>query len=31
MRNNRMGANLTVPTPMSHLAKIKILEYGAIG
>ena len=29
--NNRMGANLTVPTPMGHLAKIKILEYGAIG
>ena len=22
--NNRMGANLTVPTPMGHLAKIKI-------
>ena len=31
MGNNRMGANLTVPTPMGHLAKIKILEYGAIG
>ena len=28
--NNGMGANLTVPTPMGHLAKIKILEYGAI-
>ena len=31
MGNNRMGANLTVPTPMGHLAKIKILEFGAIG
>ena len=30
IRNNRMGANLTVPIPMGHLAKIKILEYGAI-
>ena len=29
--NNRMGAILTVPTPMGHLAKIKILEYGATG
>ena len=29
--NNRMGANLIVLTPMGHLAKIKILEYGAIG
>ena len=29
--NNRLGANLTLPTPMGHLAKIKILEYGAIG
>ena len=28
--NNRMDANLTAPTPMGHLAKIKILEYGAI-
>ena len=28
---NRMGANLTVPTPMGHFTKIKILEYGAIG
>ena len=31
MGNNRMGLNLTVPTPMGHLGKIKILEYGAIG
>ena len=31
IENNRMDANLTVPTPMGHLAKIKILEYGTIG
>ena len=31
IENNRIGANLTVPTPMGHLAKIKILEYGTIG
>ena len=31
IENNRVGANLTVPTPMGHLAKIKILEYGTIG
>ena len=29
--NNRMGASLTVPIPMGHLAKIKILEHGTIG
>ena len=31
IENNRVGANLTVPTLMGHLAKIKILEYGTIG
>ena len=31
IENNRIGANLAVPTPMGHLAKIKILEYGTIG
>ena len=29
--DNRMGANLTVPIPMSDFAKFKILECSAIG
>ena len=31
IENNRTGAILNVPTPMGHLAKIKVLEYGTIG
>ena len=31
IENNRTGAILNVPTPMGHLAKIKILECGTIG
>ena len=29
--NNRMGANLTIPIPMSDFAKFKILECSVIG
>ena len=31
IENNKIGAILNVPTPMGHLAKIKILEFGTIG
>ena len=31
IRDNRMGANLTVPIPMSDFSKFKILECSIIG
>ena len=31
IRENRMGANLTVPIPMRDFAKLKILECSTIG
>ena len=31
IRDNRMGANLTIPIPMRDFAKLKILECSAIG
>ena len=31
LEKNRMGANLTVPIPTRDFAKLKILEYSAIG
>ena len=31
IREDRMGANLTVPIPMRDFAKLKILECSAIG
>ena len=30
IRDNRMGANLTIPIPMRDFAKLKILEYSAV-
>ena len=31
IRDNRMGANLTIPIPMRDFAKLKILECSTIG
>ena len=31
IRENRMGANLTIPIPMRDFAKLKILECSTIG
>ena len=31
IRDNRLGANLTIPIPVRDLAKLKILECSAIG